>query len=183
MSGDLVRLSDADRERVVARLNAAVGDGRLTLAEFEQRVDGVLRATTFGEVEPYLADLPALVPEPDEIELRGQAGSIKRTGRWRVPRRLVVHSATGSVKLDLRQAVIDHPVVRIELHTQAGSTTVVLPRGATADADAVNSSAGSVAVKVPSVRSPGEPHVVLAGSAAAGSVTVRYERRFWRWTW
>ena len=32
-----VRVSDAEREAVVARLNAATGEGRLTLAEFTER--------------------------------------------------------------------------------------------------------------------------------------------------
>src|SRR2546423_7838572 len=37
-----LRMSDADRERVVGWLKSAVSEGRLTLGEFEERVDGVL---------------------------------------------------------------------------------------------------------------------------------------------
>src|SRR5690606_8017272 len=33
-----IRLSDADRERAVERLNDAVAEGRLTLSEFEERM-------------------------------------------------------------------------------------------------------------------------------------------------
>ncbi|MEE6258027.1 DUF1707 SHOCT-like domain-containing protein [Plantactinospora sonchi] len=194
MSGDVVpsrremRISDADRESVFAQLNAAVGEGRLTLPEFEDRVDGVLRARTYGEMEPFVADLPAAAPAVtpgDVVELNSHAGQIRRTGRWAVPRRLVVRSMAGSVKLDLRHAVISHPVVEIELSTQAGSTVIVLPREATANIDQVTTSAGTASLKVPSVPWPGStaPHIVITGSTAAGTLLVRYERRFWRWRW
>ncbi len=176
-------MSDADREGVVARLNAAVADGRLTLVEFEERVDGVLKARTFGEVEPFVVDLPAVPVADDVVELRSHAGEIKRKGRWPVPRRLIVHSKAGSVKLDLRHAVIPHRVVDIELATQAGSTVIVLPPDATANIDGVTTSAGTAKNSVPSVPGPAGLHVVVTGSAAAGSLVVRYERRFWRWRW
>jgi hypothetical protein len=175
-------MSDSDRESVIARLNAAVADGRLTLVEFEDRVDGVLNARTFGEVEPFVADLADVPTVDDVVELRSHASSIKRSGRWPVPRRLVVRSKAGSVKLDLRHAVIGHRVISIDLATQAGSTTIVLPPGASANIDAVVTSAGSAKSKVPSVPDP-TLHVVVTGSAAAGSLVVRYERRFWRWRW
>lgn len=181
-------MSDADREGVIAQLNTAVAEGRLTLAEFEERVDGVLRARTYGDVEPLLADLPAAaapVTPTEVVELRSHAGQIRRTGRWSMPRRLVVHSMAGAVHLDLRQAVIGHRVSHIELATQAGATTIVLPPGATADIDGVSTTGGTARTRVPSTPEPGStaPHVVVTGSAAAGSLLVRYERRFWFWRW
>lgn len=41
-----VRISDADRERAVVRLQDAVTEGRLTISEFDERVAGVMRART-----------------------------------------------------------------------------------------------------------------------------------------
>src|SRR5262245_50136102 len=111
-------MSDVERERIVERLQVAVGEGRLTLEEFEQRVDGVLAARTFGDVEPYTADLPA-VPEPiaapprEYAELRATASDLKRRGTWVVPRQLFVFNKAGSVKLDFTAAVIGHRVVEI----------------------------------------------------------------------
>lgn len=183
-----LRMSDSDREGVLARLSAALGEGRLTLAEFEERVDGVLRARTFGEVQPLVADLPGGTPalaKREVVELRANAGSITRKGRWIVPTRLVVRSRAGSVKLDMRQAVIGDPVVEIELAVQAGSTTIVLPPGATADIDDVTATAGSAKSKVSPSPEPGSsaPHLLVRGSVSAGSLLVRYERRFLRWRW
>jgi hypothetical protein len=184
-------MSDADRERVLARLNVAVGEGRLTLAEFEERVAGVLNARTYGEVEPFVADLPMsgnleLAGRGREVvELRNFASTLRRKGQWAVPRRLVVQSRAGSVRLDMRHALISHQVVHVELEVFAGSTTIVLPQGATADIDGVEMYAGSAKSKVPSVGglTGGHPHLVVTGNQRAGGLLVRYERKFLRWRW
>ena len=54
-----MRASDADRDAVVDRLREAAGEGRLEPDELEQRVDGALRARTYGDLAQLLADLPA----------------------------------------------------------------------------------------------------------------------------
>jgi hypothetical protein len=194
MSGELVpdpstaRMSDVDREMVAERLRRAVGEGRLTLDEFEQRVAGVLAARTFGEVEPFVADLPGgpvLPPAPERAELRTTAASLKRRGRWVVARHLQVTARAGSVKLDFTDALIAHQRVEIELDVSAGSTVLVLPPGASVDIDSVEFVAGSSHVRgVPTTSLGGsERHFVVRGKQRAGGLVVRYQRRFWRWRW
>ena len=56
-----LRASDGDRDRAVERLRVAAGDGRLTAAELDERVDAALTARTCGELAALTADLP---PEP-----------------------------------------------------------------------------------------------------------------------
>lgn len=184
-------MADADRERVVARLQVAVGEGRLTLDEFEQRIGGVLAARTFGEVEPYVADLPD-VPTPaaatprEYAELRATASDLKRRGQWVVPRQLSVYNKAGSVKLDFTDAVIPHRVVDIELDSMAGSTTLVVPRGASVTTEDVEMIASSSTIRKvpmgPSLDGTGV-HFVVRGRQKASSLNVRYQRRFWRWRW
>jgi Domain of unknown function (DUF1707) len=53
-----LRASDADRDAVVDRLREAAGEGRLEPNELEDRVDGALRAQTYGDLAALLADLP-----------------------------------------------------------------------------------------------------------------------------
>jgi hypothetical protein len=53
-----IRASDAERDATVERLSVATGDGRLTLAEFSQRMDRATTAQTRGELDRLLADLP-----------------------------------------------------------------------------------------------------------------------------
>ena len=47
-----VRISDHDRNEVVDPLRAFTGDGRLTLDEFEERVEIVLNARTRSDLTP-----------------------------------------------------------------------------------------------------------------------------------
>jgi hypothetical protein len=54
-----LRASDADREAVVDRLREAAGEGRLEPDELEQRVEGALRARSYGDLAELLVDLPA----------------------------------------------------------------------------------------------------------------------------
>ncbi len=192
MSGDLaprprdVRMSDAERERLVAQLQSAVSEGRLTLDEFQERVDGVLRSRTYGDVERYLADLPVARSAPREVaEIRSAASQLRRSGRWQVPRRLVVKNRAGSVKLDFTEAMIGFPVVEVVLDGLAGSTTIVLPDGASVDADDVEMVAGGMKIrKLPHDPVVGRgPHFVVTGTQKAGGLTIRRQYRFWRWRW
>lgn len=139
---ELVRVSDAEREAVVERLNVATGEGRLTLEEFGDRVAEALAARTRGDLEKLVADLPAAarVVEPragsavarsaaGQISQITPIGAVKRRGRWRIDRDMKIGAVVGAVKLDLRQAEIS--ASEVELHVQAvvGSVKVWIPRG------------------------------------------------------
>ena len=54
-----MRASDADREAVAETLRDAHAEGRLTLEEFEERLDRTLAAKTLGELTMVTQDLPA----------------------------------------------------------------------------------------------------------------------------
>jgi hypothetical protein len=62
-----VRASNAEREEIVARLHHALGEGRLDLAETEERVAAAYAATYRGELAPLLADLPAATASPGPV--------------------------------------------------------------------------------------------------------------------
>jgi hypothetical protein len=53
-----VRVSDADRDRVLAELRDGYAEGRLTHDTFGYRVDEVLRARVSSELRRLVADLP-----------------------------------------------------------------------------------------------------------------------------
>lgn len=54
-----IRVSDADRETIVARLSNATAEGRLTLGEFSYRADRAYAARTWPELTRLIRDLPA----------------------------------------------------------------------------------------------------------------------------
>lgn len=53
-----LRVSDVEREDAVRRLRRAVGEGRLTVAEFDERAVAAYAARTRGELADLTADLP-----------------------------------------------------------------------------------------------------------------------------
>ncbi|RCV50665.1 DUF1707 SHOCT-like domain-containing protein [Marinitenerispora sediminis] len=79
-----MRASDRDRDAVAERLAAALSEGRLALAEYEQRLDTAMSAQTMGELEPLTADLPeqsAAAPAPEE-RATGGAGEVSPWREW-----------------------------------------------------------------------------------------------------
>jgi hypothetical protein len=57
-----IRISDADRDRVTARLREHYAEGRLTAEELDERVSATLNAKTFGDLRPIMGDLPEPAP-------------------------------------------------------------------------------------------------------------------------
>jgi hypothetical protein len=55
-----MRASDADRDRVSAMLREHVAAGRLTMDEFQERLDAVYAAKTLGQLDEVMADLPSI---------------------------------------------------------------------------------------------------------------------------
>jgi hypothetical protein len=53
-----LRASHADRDLAVDILRVAAGDGRLTLAELDERLEAALTARTLSELAVLTADLP-----------------------------------------------------------------------------------------------------------------------------
>ena len=65
---DRIRISDADRERVAAKLREHYAEGRLTSDELEERISATLSAKTVGDLRGVMADLPddAAAPMPPQ---------------------------------------------------------------------------------------------------------------------
>jgi len=192
MGSDLVPnakmlMADADRERVVARLHAAVAEGRITLSEFEDRMAAVLAARTFGEVTPHVADLPPVPVAPARqgpITVRG--ASLRREGRWPVPALMQIEAHGSGVHLDYSQAVISSSVVEVEVFLRGSGTKLIVPDGCTVDLTGVSLTGSSTKQKgIGSDPQPGRTHFVVHGEARGSSVKASYPRppRRWRWYW
>ncbi|MBV9951830.1 MAG: DUF1707 domain-containing protein [Acidimicrobiia bacterium] len=66
-------MSDSDRQAVIDALQRHTGDGRLTLDEFEERVDEVLEARTRADLDATLRELPSLRGDAPHRPSRGHA--------------------------------------------------------------------------------------------------------------
>ena len=150
-SSPALRASDADRDRVIELLRAAVADGRLDPVEFDERLDAALAARTIDALAPLTADLiavpgsaaartlpPAGTPAEPAAELltiKERHGSVRRDGRWTLPHRLVLRTAWSDVMLDLTSAVPSGPELVIELRVSGGNVELVLAPGMVVDAN------------------------------------------------
>ena len=68
------RASDTDRDIAADILCAAVGDGRLTLDELDERLGAALSARTIAELAALIADLPARPCTPQAADARPRPG-------------------------------------------------------------------------------------------------------------
>ena len=183
-----LRASHADRDRIAEQLRVAAGDGRLTMDELDERLEKALNARTGSELALLVTDLPALqagsalaVPaEAKELaQIEVSSGSAVREGRWVLPRAMEIKAGSGSVKLDLTQAVLTGPTLQIEATVRSGSLTIVTKPGIEVVMDDVKLSSGSANVRQP--RGAGSVPTVLrvevSGSARSGSITARPPRR------
>ena len=92
-----IRASDADRDGVVDRLRQAAAEGRLAAHELEQRVTSALKATTYGELDATVSDLPA--PE-------GERGSRRRSASGRAVATVQAHPALILVAIPVALMVV-----------------------------------------------------------------------------
>jgi hypothetical protein len=132
-----VRASDADRERTITLLRDHAAEGRLTLEEFDERMESALAAKTHDELEALTRDLPAAPAEAPRRKPTRFAcalfGSTERGGRIRVPRRLTSLVGFGNVDLDLRQATFDDDEVTIVAVGMFSSIDLYVPEGIDVD--------------------------------------------------
>ncbi|MCA1188383.1 MULTISPECIES: DUF1707 domain-containing protein [unclassified Saccharopolyspora] len=76
-----VRASDADREQVAERLRTAFDEGRLGLAEYDERVRDAYAAVTRADLVPLTADLPAAAEAAAPPAKRSRAPRLRK--EWR----------------------------------------------------------------------------------------------------
>jgi DUF1707 SHOCT-like domain len=186
-----LRASHDDRDRVVEILRVAAGDGRLTAAELDERLDAALTARTNGELAVLTADLPpeggplgGIAPQArDLVRIECQGAAAQRVGRWVVPQRMEIRAVGGSVKLDFTEAVISEPMLQIKATVLGSSLVLVTRPGIEVDAGEVSLRGGSV--KVRPHGGPAQPvilRVEISGEAHGGSIVARPpQRTFWQW--
>jgi hypothetical protein len=181
---DRVRVSDAEREAIVARLNDATSEGRLTLEEFSERVSGALAARTRGDLDLLVVDLPSdpstrLAPTSVLSPARMPAmaasqitpvGSIKRKGRWRLDRDTQLGTVVGSIKLDMRHVEIAASDLTLHVRSVVGSVKVWIPHGIAVEVDG-SSVVGSRSVEEDVAR-VGAPVLRLRVDTVVGSVKI-----------
>lgn len=173
---DLPPVSDTDRDAAVQRLQDAYAGGHLSHEELDERLDRVLTARTRSDLTPALASLPA-EPAGTAATIAAGWGRIQRRGAWRVPRTLKVESPFGRVHLDLSRAVIEHPVVDIELQLGTGRARITVPRDATVDTGGLRTGGKDLRYRPRRPTRTGGPVIRISGTMGLGRLKIRHARR------
>ncbi|WP_086822481.1 DUF1707 domain-containing protein [Allokutzneria sp. NRRL B-24872] len=138
-----LRVGDVEREQIAQLLNQAVGEGRLTLTEYNERVGLAYAARTRGELDLVVADLPVAARRPAATSLPAvhEGGTGKRqwavavmsgavrNGRWRVESDVTAFAMMGGVELDFRKAVLTSKVTTITAVAIMGGIQITVPPG------------------------------------------------------
>jgi hypothetical protein len=95
-----VRTSDAEREEIVTVLRAAMGEGRLTLAEGEERIASAYAAIYRDELGPLTTDLPDGGREAVRRTPEGKA-EMAAMARFHLARRAVFIGFVGTILITI----------------------------------------------------------------------------------
>jgi hypothetical protein len=187
-----IRVSDAERQTVVDRLRRASAEGRITIAEFDERTKIAYAAATWADLDPLTADLPAdpaagaaatgPAAQPVSVAADGDGGvgwtvavmsGNERRGRWRVARRTRAVAVMGGVTLDLREAVLLPGEMRITSVAVMGGVEIVVPEGVDVSISGFSLMGGYDARVPDRPRRPGAPLVQVRAYAIMGGVEVK----------
>lgn len=169
-------ISEDDRDTAVQRLSEAYAEGHISYEEMDERLHQALTAKTHSELVLALASLPEKNAGTTST-IAAAGGRIKRRGAWRVPRILKVESAYGRVHLDLSCAVIEHPVVDIELRLGTGRAKITVPRDAVVDFEELRTGWKDTLYKPPRRSPSGGPTIRISGTMGFGRLKIRHARR------
>ncbi|MGC5563308.1 DUF1707 SHOCT-like domain-containing protein [Streptomyces sp. FR-108] len=196
-----LRASDADREQVAEVLRDALAEGRLDMAEFEERLDATYKARTYGELEPITRDLPAagvVAPAPAVSMVKRPASAVgtgdwasrivggegtsrwgvavmsgfERKGHWTVPRRFNCFAFWGGGVVDLREANFADGEVVVNCVALMGGLNVVVPPGVEVVVRGIGIMGGFDHGQEGVPGERGAPRVVVTGFAFWGGVGV-----------
>jgi Domain of unknown function (DUF1707) len=130
--------SQADRDATAQRLQVAFAELRLDDDEFDRRIRLALTAKTMSDLAILTSDLPARAASTQfSADAGGKHGkfalamksSIRRAGKWPVPRVFTCVVYKGKGLLDLREAELTSPVTRIRAIAYKSHTEILLPPG------------------------------------------------------
>jgi hypothetical protein len=137
-----LRASDAEREQTAETLRRAMGEGRLTVEELEDRLRAAYAAPTVRELELLVSDVtvPATAPaRSGGLSVREGPGGDRwvvsimsgheRKGRWRIAERCTVLNVMGGSEIDLNDVELSEPITQLNVYTVMGGGEIRVPDG------------------------------------------------------
>lgn len=130
----------AHRDRTIATLCDHFSHDRLTVEEFEQRLDVANRAVKVPQLDALLADLPVIQAGPaaqpqrmpaahvrEQQILAAVMGGVERRGQWSPAQRTFVIAAMGGAVLDFREVVLPPGETVVTVFAMMGGAEIIVP--------------------------------------------------------
>ncbi|MCB1289316.1 DUF1707 domain-containing protein [Mycolicibacterium sp.] len=177
------RASDDDRIQVAQLLSEAASHGRLTIDEYETRLNKAYAANSYDQLDRLTYDLPEAMeyrrgkirPAPSTMLLAILSG-FERRGRWYVPGRLTTFTLFGGGTLDLRYADFTSSDVEIHAYSILGGQTILLPPEVNVEIQG-HGVMGGFNHQVEGSGVPGAPKVTIKGFSLWGGVGIKRRKR------
>lgn len=188
-----LRASDADRERVAKVLNDALTEGRITIAELDERLHKAYAAKTLGELAPLTQDLPMTAshgtpmptqPSVPSSRIGGEPGGpatafalmsgFRRDGAWVLPAHYTAIAVLGGGELDLREVRFSQAQCTIQAFAFMGGVEIIVPDDITVRVSGFAFMGGFEHRNLEGP--PGAPVLHVTGFAMMGGVEVRRSR-------
>jgi len=180
------RVSDAEREEVAELIRHAAGEGRLTFAELEERLEAAYASKTYGQLVELTADLPGgLQATPSSQALSRPSPTInaflsesKRTGNWLASPHQEVNAVLADVTLDYTEAQIPYDEIHLEVKSILADVKIRVPQNAIVHIDG-QPILGSVTEQGLSLVAGGSPSTDrpkvfhIRGTAVLGEIKVK----------
>jgi hypothetical protein len=178
---DILRISTAEREKAITRLQVAFAEGRINDMELDNRVLGALAAKTNGDIEKLLGDLP---PEPatpapsrgkkSEKFIAGYGSTVKRSGRWKVAAKVRPVIFKGHMVLDLRAAELTGRETLFNVFAYKGTIEVIVLPGISVETDGFTYKGEWINELADDPSSSSSPTIRIHGIAYKSKVIVRH---------
>jgi DUF1707 SHOCT-like domain len=197
-------VSEDLRRRAVDLLCEAFADDRITVEEFERRVEVAHRSETTEELRELLADVPApplpakksesaateltvprpsaravLHPEdrPGTSVIVGILGGGSRKGAWRPARTNWAVGVLGGFELDFRDAALAGGVTEVRVFAVLGGGEIVVPPDVVVEVSGVGIMGGfEHDAGEPAAQHPDAPVIRVTGFACMGGASVVVRR-------
>jgi len=183
VGGDLTA-ADADRDHVVALLNAAHAEGRLTAGERDQRIATARLAETFDDLVPLTRDLVGPAPARPAVtydasnatETADQIVAIfagaSRKHAWRVRKHTSILTVFGGAEIDLTQAIFEARDVEITVFCLFGGIDITVPPGTDVNNQVMAVLGGSDVGRL-APPDPSAPRITVKGFVGFGGLDIR----------
>lgn len=144
------------REKTIQLLIDSFASDRLTVEDYESRLDLVNKATEITALEKIVEDLPsatgpgvpatapAPLATPARLEniresqfLAAVMGGVERKGGWTPARKTWLLSLMGGAVLDFREAHLAPGVTEVELFVMMGGVEIIVPPGVAVDSSGI----------------------------------------------